>query len=241
MADAASGAVLPFSVGGALNSDAVGLRGRGGSGGQSRIASLPMTIVHSSDCTDDFLVIGGMRVCSKLQTVGGGNGRSGGPSTTPSEEAADQAEHVTLGSSTTSTASVGGGGDDLTTVDGGAGNGTRNGELHEMLDESVPSNGGEQIVQQDSSPLRRPHRRADYTAAAQQGQPDPHQYFFSDPRLGPSRTRANKRNTAGAGATANHLMAIDSTPGPFQLRFVSNGVNNARGFYLAYRQNPCRF
>ena len=38
----------------------------------------------------------------------------------------------------------------------------------------------------------------------------------------------------------NYLMTTDSTPGPFQLRFVSNSVNNAKGFYLAYRQNPCK-
>ncbi|UXI16576.1 homeobox protein Nkx-2.2 [Sarcoptes scabiei] len=38
----------------------------------------------------------------------------------------------------------------------------------------------------------------------------------------------------------NYLMATDSTPGPFQLRFVSNSINNAKGFYLSYRQNPCK-
>lgn len=239
MADAASGAVLPFSVGGVLGESSSGGRGRGG---QSRIASdtsrLPM--LHSTDCNDDFLVIGGMRVCSKLPGSNGGrNGNS------PSTEDGDQAEHVTLGSSSSTTGgqSVTSSDAELTTADGG--NGTRNGELHEMLDESsLPGNGGfggEQVSQQDTSPLRRPHRRADYTMGKQQQeQPNQHQYFFSDPRLSPSRTRSNKRNAAPVPA-ANHLMAIDSTPGPFQLRFVSNGVNNARGFYLAYRQNPCRF
>lgn len=42
-------------------------------------------------------------------------------------------------------------------------------------------------------------------------------------------------------ATLDHPTVItDNTPGPFVIRFVSNHANNARGFYLKYRQNPCK-
>ena len=35
-------------------------------------------------------------------------------------------------------------------------------------------------------------------------------------------------------------IVTDETPGPFLIRFVSNQINNAKGFYLSYRQNPCK-
>lgn len=35
-------------------------------------------------------------------------------------------------------------------------------------------------------------------------------------------------------------LLTDTTPGPFLARFVSNKAYNAKGFYLFYRQNPCK-
>ncbi|XP_042144689.1 uncharacterized protein LOC8040514 [Ixodes scapularis] len=47
------------------------------------------------------------------------------------------------------------------------------------------------------------------------------------------------RHTRDLNVTGLNLIT-DSTPGPFLMRFVSNNVNNARGFKLHYRQNPCK-
>ncbi|XP_015782409.1 uncharacterized protein LOC107360300 [Tetranychus urticae] len=42
-------------------------------------------------------------------------------------------------------------------------------------------------------------------------------------------------------ATIDHPTIItDNTSGPFTVRFVSNHINNARGFHLRYKQNPCK-
>ncbi|XP_064464049.1 uncharacterized protein LOC135375245 [Ornithodoros turicata] len=49
----------------------------------------------------------------------------------------------------------------------------------------------------------------------------------------------DQRYTRDLNVTGLSLIT-DSTPGPFLMRFVSNHVNNARGFKLHYRQNPCK-
>lgn len=36
------------------------------------------------------------------------------------------------------------------------------------------------------------------------------------------------------------VLLTDSTPGPFLLRFISSQANNAKGFDLSFRQNPCK-
>ncbi|XP_022243007.1 uncharacterized protein LOC111086022 [Limulus polyphemus] len=55
-------------------------------------------------------------------------------------------------------------------------------------------------------------------------------------RIAASTTSVRGRET---NTTVTGLLT-DSTPGPFMVRFVSNGVNNARGFNLQYRLNPCK-
>ncbi|KAL1471160.1 hypothetical protein MTO96_040071 [Rhipicephalus appendiculatus] len=52
-------------------------------------------------------------------------------------------------------------------------------------------------------------------------------------------TEVEQRHTRDLNATGLTLIT-DGTPGPFLMRFVSNHVNNARGFKLHYRQNPCK-
>ncbi|XP_054715415.1 uncharacterized protein LOC129224894 [Uloborus diversus] len=57
-------------------------------------------------------------------------------------------------------------------------------------------------------------------------------------RVSPVTIPAN-RPTREPNVTSTYILT-DSTPGPFLVRFVSNGVRNARGFHFSYRQNPCK-
>ncbi|RWS16476.1 uncharacterized protein B4U79_01361 [Dinothrombium tinctorium] len=51
----------------------------------------------------------------------------------------------------------------------------------------------------------------------------------------------SRQDTTILNATLAYPTVItDTTPGPFVIRFVSNNANNARGFNLTYRQNPCK-
>ncbi|XP_015928738.1 uncharacterized protein [Parasteatoda tepidariorum] len=50
---------------------------------------------------------------------------------------------------------------------------------------------------------------------------------------------ANRPIANQVNVTSTYILT-DSTPGPFLVRFVSNGVRNARGFHFTYRQNPCK-
>ncbi|XP_054154110.1 uncharacterized protein LOC128952702 [Oppia nitens] len=51
----------------------------------------------------------------------------------------------------------------------------------------------------------------------------------------------NRQDNAFGNTSAVHRTVMtDTTPGPFNIRFVSNNANNARGFHIGYRQNPCK-
>ncbi|GIY44890.1 CUB domain-containing protein [Caerostris darwini] len=54
-----------------------------------------------------------------------------------------------------------------------------------------------------------------------------------------SPTGAPNRPAREPNTTTTYILT-DATPGPFLVRFVSNGVRNARGFHFTYRQNPCK-
>lgn len=96
------------------------------------------------------------------------------------------------------------------------GDGEENGEL------TLPDTG--LLISANSSPvnLMRTGRRVnDSMAVATVG-----------PRSTPS--------AAAAAAARASLVMTDTTSGPFFMRFVSNGKENARGFNFHYKQNPCK-
>ena len=64
--------------------------------------------------------------------------------------------------------------------------------------------------------------------------------FISDvPATGISKTDVQTGSILNATLTSPVLLT-DSTPGPFLLRFISSQANNAKGFDLSFRQNPCK-
>jgi hypothetical protein len=64
--------------------------------------------------------------------------------------------------------------------------------------------------------------------------------FISDvPATGFSKTDVQTGSVLNATLTSPVLLT-DSTPGPFLLRFISSQANNAKGFDLSFRQNPCK-
>ena len=54
------------------------------------------------------------------------------------------------------------------------------------------------------------------------------------------RLTNRQENGLGNSSSIHRTVMTDSTPGPFQIRFVSNHAKNARGFHIGYRQNPCK-
>ena len=60
------------------------------------------------------------------------------------------------------------------------------------------------------------------------------------PDNGLLRLTNRQENGLGNHSSIHRTVMTDSTPGPFQIRFVSNGAKNARGFHIGYRQNPCK-
>ncbi|KAI2799608.1 hypothetical protein BLOT_011514 [Blomia tropicalis] len=211
-----NGAVLPFSVGTSHSNHLY----NGNRESQSRGASalnIPKILALSEECDDDYLIVGGFRVCSRVKHATN-----------------NDAEHDMIGIlSTLSTTSIepsGNNGNDITTPESKR----TNGELHE-IDESIQPVFEPPSTPQQSVELRRPHRRANYH----------HQFYYGDSRpssLNPDNYTFSSRSRGIIGSIRRqgNLMATDSTPGPFQLRFVANEMNNARGFYLFYRQNPCK-
>lgn len=194
-----SGAIFPFSVGFGANP------GRRGSsnlmlGGYSRNI---YSTVQSSDCDDDYLIVGGMRLCTKIvpnyvdNEAITSSGSSPPPPPSPTVDINNETDMIPKN-------------DSSDTIH------RETGELYEHIGEV------------SEVELHRPHRRANL---------DTNLYYGRGERR---PMRPTNRHTVNKRSNTSPLMATDWTPGPFQIRFVANGAKNARGFYLAYRQNPCR-
>jgi len=65
------------------------------------------------------------------------------------------------------------------------------------------------------------------------------QSFVSDIGSGIQKSETSTGLVFNATLAAPTLLT-DSTPGPFLARFVSNKAFNAKGFYIFFRQNPCK-
>ena len=66
------------------------------------------------------------------------------------------------------------------------------------------------------------------------------QSFVSDIGSGIQKSETSTGLVFNATLAAPTLLT-DSTPGPFLARFVSNKAFNAKGFYIFFRQNPCKW
>lgn len=196
-----AGTLLPFSVGiggvpGRRTQSSNLVLGAYSRTGQGHIYS---TTIQTTDCDDDYLIVGGMRLCTKMVPNYIDNDLSSYPSAP--DHLSNETETVKHDSNDTSH--------------------KENGELFEHIGE---------VSEVDE--LRRTHRRANFVASANQ--------YYGGVEHRRMRPSASNRHPVNKRSSSTNLMATDWTPGPFQLRFVANGAKNARGFYLAYRQNPCR-
>ena len=64
--------------------------------------------------------------------------------------------------------------------------------------------------------------------------------FISDvPAAGAAKADLQTGSVVNA-SLASPVLLTDSTPGPFLLRFITSQANNAKGFDLYFRQNPCK-
>lgn len=178
-----------------------------------------------NNCDDDYLVVGGMRLCSRIVNF-----------SEHDEVADEQHDRTTVLPNSGST---------LTPSDEIDISNNTNGLSREAAGEIFESSGASQPLEMErDETLRRAHRRANQHSRLYYDEP------VTKAAGGQGRRMANLRGNRVAPATRStengrgnhqhHLMAIDSTPGPFLLRFVANGVKNAKGFYLSFRQNPCK-
>lgn len=221
-----SGGLWPFSVGPTAHGTSGGLMM-----GEPDTGREGPEVRSMNNCDDDYLVVGGMRLCSRIVSFS-------------EHDEAMEDERASTGSSTlpnsgsTLTPS-----DEIGSMD--IANGT-NGAAREAAGELFESSGASQPLEMErDETLRRPHRRANQHSRLYYDEPVPssagqgrRMASLRGNRVAPA-TRSTE-NARGSPHHQHHLMAIDSTPGPFLLRFVANGVKNAKGFYLSFRQNPCK-
>lgn len=75
--------------------------------------------------------------------------------------------------------------------------------------------------------------------SASVGSHDGFSYISDVPATGISKTDVQTGSVLNA-TLSSPVLLTDSTPGPFLLRFISSQANNAKGFDLSFRQNPCK-
>lgn len=191
--DKQSGDLLPFSVG-----------PTNGLMGGIIVGDKEAKTLTGSHCDDDFLIVGGNKMCSKLnvQSEQTSDQETESPMSSVSPEVPQSREMMTPFP---------------------LNNGTFNGNLYERLEEYQVDTINNSSNTDLHEGFRKELKRRESSS------------------LNSSRRYIRSTGEEDKAKQSNKLLAIDNTPGPFQLRFVSNGAKNAKGFYLAFRQNPCRF
>lgn len=181
-----SGAILPFSVGLMPNqfSKRTGTLDHWDTG-------KAYSTLQTTQCEDDYLIVSGTKVCTKIVDPGNDDKEILQPTEHPFPE-------------------------DLITPGNITENISNNNELNENLS--------------DRKDLKKRNQRQ--TELFQDALTRRYRWMHSAP--------ISLKKDQFKRIHQNYLMTTDSTPGPFQMRFVSNSINNAKGFYLAYRQNPCK-
>ncbi|KAH9412999.1 hypothetical protein DERP_013981 [Dermatophagoides pteronyssinus] len=208
-----SGAVFPFSVGLSTNqfSKRIGLHQTDDYGQWTTTGKMYST-VQTTQCDDDYLIVSGTKVCTKIVDS---NDEHLNDST---KENIEPTEPSSLSPSLEDLITPGNISENRPYRKNGHEN--RNGDLLEHLGSDLSG---------EVEELRRHHRQVELFKDVLTRR---YRWMMSSPMI--LRKDSLKR------LHQNYLMTTDFTPGPFQLRFVSNSVNNAKGFYLAYRQNPCK-
>ncbi|KAH7641544.1 uncharacterized protein LOC124493204 [Dermatophagoides farinae] len=207
-----SGAVFPFSVGLSSNqfSKRIGLHQTDDYGRWT--TGKMYSTVQTTQCDDDYLIVSGTKVCTKIvDSLDDQSNNSAKENIEPTEPSSSLSSLEDL---------ITPGNISENRPNRKNGHDNRNGDLLEHLGSDLSG---------EVEELRRHHRQVELFKDVLTRR---YRWMMSSPMI--LRKDSLKR------LHQNYLMTTDSTPGPFQLRFVSNSVNNAKGFYLAYRQNPCK-
>jgi hypothetical protein len=234
------GALAPFAVGQTFYGG-VGGHNDSGAGGWHSV---------STDCRDDYLLIGGVRLCSsqptmnsydqysqqQLQNNGSFNGYNQQQQQMLLQQQQQQLQNQQnvlmqqLARLQQQQQAAG----NVSTSSLGSNNIQQQQQMGQNVGANLNSNGqaNNNLDQQQAAVVQQlmlvQQHLSSLAASAgqQQQQQQPYTGYQNELNQNPAELQGS--------------IITDTTSGPFLLRFVSNNARNARGFHIDYRQNPCK-